>query len=150
MTDNALIIKVLRKSILDSATTFVHESNDYDGDPAEAEMALCELIDSVLAYHEFNKPDGTFGCGAQSGEDKAMMCLLESVFDNADSIDITLDGKPVPRMKKPEESPLREILKKYCNEDHTPDLLIPGENKGYKSKKGEKKHKTAKSGKYKK
>lgn len=140
MAETDLIYKALRKNVLDSAAEFVHASDDYTGSPADAEMALCELVDAVTAYHEYCKPKT-----ACSNDDKEMMTLFESIIGNADSIDIVaMDGKSVPKFT---ESPFREVIESVCEKEAESEIFASGKNKDYKPRK---KHKTAKSGKHKK
>ena len=140
MAETDLIYKALRKNILDSAAEFVSATDDYTGSPADAEMALCELVDAVMAYHEYCKPKT-----ACSNDDKEMMTLFESIIGNADSIDIVaMDGKSVPKFT---ESPFREGIESVCEKEAESEIFAYGKNKDYKPRK---KHKTAKSGKHKK
>jgi len=143
MAETDLIYKALRKNVLDSAAEFVHASDDYTGSSADAEMALCELVDAVMAYHEYCKPK--IAC---SNDDKEMMTLFESIIGNADSIDIVaMDGKTAPEFRDPGKSPLREVFKSLCEKEAESEIFASGKNKDYKPRK---KHKTAKSGKHKK
>lgn len=145
MAEADLIYKALRKNILDSAAEFVRASDDYTGSSADAEMALCELVDAVMAYHEYCKPKT-----ACSNDDKEMMTLFESIIGNADSIDIVaVDEKSIP---KSTDSPFREAIedaiKSLCEKEAESEIFASGKNKDYKPRK---KHKTAKkSGKHKK
>ena len=92
--NNALIAKVLRKSIYNAASDFVSEEGDY-GDPVAAEIALNDLVEAVSAYHSLDEDDNQ----PQDG-----LTLIDRIIKNADSFDITIDEKPAKKAKKNKKS----------------------------------------------
>lgn len=85
--NNALIAKVLRKDVYNAACDFARSENEYNDDPVAAEIALNDLVDTVLAYHSLD-------------EDDDELSLIGKIINNADTLNVTIDESTAKKSAK--------------------------------------------------